>query len=152
MNRMNTAPTAFADGAPAAAAASDMNDGRERSAEDRLPAAGPFQEWLDALGRRAGVGFSVVMPDGIRLACGPGQPVFTVVFHTDGALLSTLTRGPIGLLEAYFVGFLIYAVLPLDLTISAGELAAKYREASVERHRSSRLRGRCRSGSWHRRG
>jgi len=35
------------------------------------------------------------------------------------------------LLEAYFVAFLIYAVLPLDLTISAGELWAKFRDGHV---------------------
>lgn len=35
------------------------------------------------------------------------------------------------LLEAYFVVFLIYAVLPLDLTISAGELWAKFHEGRI---------------------
>jgi VanZ family protein len=35
------------------------------------------------------------------------------------------------LLEAYFVGFLIYAVLPLDLTINSGELVAKFREGRI---------------------
>jgi VanZ family protein len=35
------------------------------------------------------------------------------------------------LLEAYFAGFVVYAVLPLDLTISSGELLGKFREGKV---------------------
>jgi len=35
------------------------------------------------------------------------------------------------LLQAYFVGFAIYAVMPLDVTISPNELAGKYRAGGV---------------------
>lgn len=35
------------------------------------------------------------------------------------------------LLEAYLVGFVIYSVLPLDLTISSGDLLSKFREGKV---------------------
>ncbi len=46
--------------------------------------------------------FAVVLPDGSRCEGGDGAAMFTIVFHSDAALLSTFTRGHIGLLEAYF--------------------------------------------------
>jgi cyclopropane-fatty-acyl-phospholipid synthase len=46
--------------------------------------------------------FEIVLPDRSRIAIGVNTPAFSVVFHTDAALLATATRGHIGLLEAYF--------------------------------------------------
>jgi cyclopropane-fatty-acyl-phospholipid synthase len=63
----------------------------------------PFvQKLIEQFGTRAARPFAVTMPDGARYASGPGAPAFTLVFHSDAALLATLTRGHIGLLEAYF--------------------------------------------------
>ena len=60
------------------------------------------QDIVDALASRAGVPFAVELPDGGRFQGGNGPPAFSVVFHSDAALLSTFTRGHIGLLESYF--------------------------------------------------
>ena len=61
------------------------------------------QALVDSLGRRAGVSFCVELPDGTRCASRAGVPAaFSIVFHTDAALLSAFTRGHIGLLESYF--------------------------------------------------
>ena len=60
------------------------------------------QALVESLGRETPMPFAVVLPDGRRLQSRDGTPSFTVVFHTDAALLSTLTRGHIGLLEGYF--------------------------------------------------
>ncbi|SFQ60608.1 cyclopropane-fatty-acyl-phospholipid synthase [Variovorax sp. OK605] len=57
---------------------------------------------LEGLGRRASVCFAVVLPDGEHIPVGEGVPTFTVVFHTDAALLAVSARGHIGLMEAYF--------------------------------------------------
>jgi len=63
----------------------------------------PFvQSFVDALGARASCGFAAVLPDGTSYRGGSGEPAFTLVFRTDAALLATLTRGHIGLLESYF--------------------------------------------------
>lgn len=62
----------------------------------------PFQAVFDSLGARSGMAFVVVLPGGTRYQTGVGEPVFTVVFHTDAALASTIARGHLGLLEAYF--------------------------------------------------
>ena len=62
----------------------------------------PLAGLIDALGRKAGIAFEVVLPDGARLRTGGDAPRFTVVFRTDAAVLSTFSRGHIGLLEAYF--------------------------------------------------
>lgn len=63
----------------------------------------PFvQKLIEQFGTRAARPFAVAMPDGARYASGPGAPAFTLVFRSDAALLATLTRGHIGLLEAYF--------------------------------------------------
>jgi cyclopropane-fatty-acyl-phospholipid synthase len=62
----------------------------------------PFQAVFDSLGARSGVALAVVLPGGARYQTGVGEPVFTVVFRTDAALVSTIARGHLGLLEAYF--------------------------------------------------
>lgn len=67
-------------------------------------ARGPLRDWVETLARRAGVAFAVKLADGSRFQGGSGPVVFTVVFHNDAALLSTFTRGHIGLLESYFDG------------------------------------------------
>lgn len=61
-----------------------------------------LQAYVDTLAQRAGVSFGVELPDGHRLLGGAGRPAFTLVFRNDAALLSTLTRGHIGMLECYF--------------------------------------------------
>jgi cyclopropane-fatty-acyl-phospholipid synthase len=60
------------------------------------------QGLVEGLGARSSTPFAVVLPDGTRLAAGVGEPAFTVLFRTDAALFSTLTRGHVGLLEGYF--------------------------------------------------
>lgn len=60
------------------------------------------QPLLDALAERAGTAFSVVLPGGARYQCGRGEPAFGFVLRDEAALLSVLTRGHLGLLEAYF--------------------------------------------------
>src|SRR5574337_615060 len=65
----------------------------------------PFvQKLIDRLGDRALHPFAVALPDGTNYRSGADQPAFTMVFHTDGALLATITRGHVGLLESYFDG------------------------------------------------
>jgi cyclopropane-fatty-acyl-phospholipid synthase len=59
---------------------------------------------LAALGLDKVGPFGVVMPGGNRVAVGEGAPAFTLVFHTGAALASTLVRGHLGLLEAFFDG------------------------------------------------
>lgn len=61
-----------------------------------------LQQVVSALAERAGTSFCVVVPDGTRLCAGPGEPAFTLVFHTDMALAATFLRGHMGLLDAYF--------------------------------------------------
>ena len=64
---------------------------------------GPLvQSIVESLGARAGIPFAVVTPDGSSYRTGSDAPAFRLVFHTQAALLSTFTRGHIGLLEAYF--------------------------------------------------
>jgi cyclopropane-fatty-acyl-phospholipid synthase len=60
------------------------------------------QAFVDSLGQRVGVPFAVELPDGSRCDSGNGAPVFSIVFRSDAALVSTFTRGHIGLLESYF--------------------------------------------------
>jgi cyclopropane-fatty-acyl-phospholipid synthase len=62
------------------------------------------QKLIEALGTRAPVAFAVVLPDGQRYARGAGPPAFTLKFRNDAALLATMTRGNIGVLDAYFDG------------------------------------------------
>jgi cyclopropane-fatty-acyl-phospholipid synthase len=63
----------------------------------------PFvQKLIDQLGARATRPFAVALPDGARYGSGQGTPAFTLVFRNDAALLAALTRGHIGLLEAFF--------------------------------------------------
>jgi len=69
---------------------------------DRLIAWAPAAAMVESLGAASGVPFAVSLPDGHRLLSGKGEPAFTVVFHDQTALLATLTRGHVGLLEAYF--------------------------------------------------
>ncbi len=59
---------------------------------------------IGSLGERTGTPFAVVLPDGSRhrSAEGPEPPAFELVFRSDAALLATLARGHMGLLEAYF--------------------------------------------------
>ncbi len=58
------------------------------------------QNFAGALAERAGKPFAVVLPDGTSQQAGSGAPLFTVVIHSDAALLALATRGPIGLLES----------------------------------------------------
>jgi cyclopropane-fatty-acyl-phospholipid synthase len=63
----------------------------------------PFvQKLVDALGARAACPFALALPDGSTYRSGRGPPAFTLRFHADAALVATLTRGHIGLLESYF--------------------------------------------------
>lgn len=63
----------------------------------------PFvQSLIDALGARAPLPFTVELPDRSIYRSGSGDPAFTIQFRTDAALLATLTRGHMGLLESYF--------------------------------------------------
>lgn len=57
---------------------------------------------LDGIAARAGVAFAVRMPDGAIIRAGTGEPVFTLTFRTDVAVLATATRGHMGLMDAYF--------------------------------------------------
>jgi cyclopropane-fatty-acyl-phospholipid synthase len=63
---------------------------------------GMAQDLVDSLAQRAGMSFAVVLPDGARLHGGREVPAFTFVLHSDAALLALMTRGHLGLLEAYF--------------------------------------------------
>ncbi|HJV68440.1 cyclopropane-fatty-acyl-phospholipid synthase family protein [Ideonella sp.] len=62
----------------------------------------PLQVVMDSLAARSGAAFEVELPDGRRLRSGTGTPAFAIVFHTDAALVATMTRGHMGLLEAWF--------------------------------------------------
>lgn len=62
----------------------------------------PLQTIVDSLHARTGRPFSVTLPNGSSFRAGAGEPQFTMVFHTDAALLSAVTRGHMGLLESYF--------------------------------------------------
>lgn len=64
--------------------------------------AHPLWNFVQSLGAKSGLSFEVVLPDGDRIATGAGSPVLRALFHSDAALLATLTRGHIGLLESYF--------------------------------------------------
>lgn len=61
-----------------------------------------FQAVLDAIHARSGVNFAVVLPSGVRYQAGIGEPVFTLLFRKDAALVASVARGHLGLLEAYF--------------------------------------------------
>jgi cyclopropane-fatty-acyl-phospholipid synthase len=61
-----------------------------------------LQTAIDSLGARAGVPFAIELPGGVRYRTGEGEPVFTLVFRTDRALMATFARGHLGLLEAHF--------------------------------------------------
>ncbi|MGA2551249.1 MAG: cyclopropane-fatty-acyl-phospholipid synthase family protein [Burkholderiaceae bacterium] len=61
-----------------------------------------LQNRFQSLSALSGRSFAVQMPDGRVLSVGAGEPAFTVVFHSDSALLGTAARGHMGLLEAYF--------------------------------------------------
>jgi cyclopropane-fatty-acyl-phospholipid synthase len=63
---------------------------------------GFLKGYVDSLAGRAGVSFAVELPDGTLHRSGAKEPVFTVRFRTDAALLALVTRGHIGLLESYF--------------------------------------------------
>ena len=62
----------------------------------------PLQTYVDALRARTGIAFAIRLPDGSSYQSGTGGPAFTIVFHTDAALLSVFARGHMGLLESYF--------------------------------------------------
>jgi cyclopropane-fatty-acyl-phospholipid synthase len=61
-----------------------------------------LQPVLDSLGAGAGVPFAVELAGGRQYRTGAGEPVFTLVFRTDKALMATFGRGHLGLLESYF--------------------------------------------------
>jgi cyclopropane-fatty-acyl-phospholipid synthase len=60
------------------------------------------QMLIDALGNRSNTSFALVLPDGVRYCTGTGEPLFEIMFRSDAALLTIVTRGHMGLLEAYF--------------------------------------------------
>jgi len=62
----------------------------------------PVKNLIDSLQVRSGMSFAVGLPDGSRHRTGPGEPVFTVIFRSDAALLQAFTRGHLGLFESYF--------------------------------------------------
>jgi cyclopropane-fatty-acyl-phospholipid synthase len=62
----------------------------------------PVQNLIDSLQVRSGMSFAIGLPDGSRHRSGPGEPVFTVIFRSDAALLQAFTRGHLGLFESYF--------------------------------------------------
>lgn len=62
----------------------------------------PLQNIVNSLHARTGVPFAIGLPDGSHYRTDPSEPVFTVMFRSDAALLSVFTRGQIGLLESYF--------------------------------------------------
>ncbi len=57
---------------------------------------------VEALGANAALPFAVTLPDGTRLQHGDAAPAFTLHLRTESAVLATVARGHIGLLEAYF--------------------------------------------------
>ena len=64
----------------------------------------PLQPLVRRLGDRAGIPFEVALPGGRRLQAGDGPPAFVLEFTRRAALLATLARGHVGLLEAWFDG------------------------------------------------
>ncbi|MES2191242.1 MAG: cyclopropane-fatty-acyl-phospholipid synthase family protein [Pseudomonadota bacterium] len=62
----------------------------------------PVQSFIDSLQVPPERPFAVKLPDGNVYSSGSGAPLFTIVMRNDAALLSTLTRGHMGLLESYF--------------------------------------------------
>jgi cyclopropane-fatty-acyl-phospholipid synthase len=62
----------------------------------------PMQNIVDSLHKRTGIPFAIGLPDGSHYRSGSGDPAFTIMFHSEAALLSAFTRGQIGLLESYF--------------------------------------------------
>ena len=62
----------------------------------------PLQPLVDTLHTHSGVPFAMELANGNRYQAGSGEPAFTLKFHTDAALMAVLTRGHMGLLEAYF--------------------------------------------------
>jgi cyclopropane-fatty-acyl-phospholipid synthase len=61
-----------------------------------------LQSIIDSLGAGAGVPFGVALAGGRQYRTGDGEPVFTLVFRTDRALMATFARGHLGLMESYF--------------------------------------------------
>ncbi|TXL68700.1 SAM-dependent methyltransferase [Zeimonas arvi] len=63
-----------------------------------------IQGIVESIGARTGTPFEVVMPDGTRWRTGPGEPRFGILVRSQAALVAALTRGYVGLLEAWFDG------------------------------------------------
>lgn len=61
-----------------------------------------LQPLVDTLSERIRTPFSLVLPDGSHYRSKGEKPVFSVVFHSETALLSCAVRGHIGLLDSYF--------------------------------------------------
>lgn len=61
-----------------------------------------LQNIVDSLHARTGVSFAIRLPDDRCYRADSGEPLFTVIFRTDAALLQAFMRGHLGLLEAYF--------------------------------------------------
>jgi cyclopropane-fatty-acyl-phospholipid synthase len=68
----------------------------------RTEARHGLQAFVNKLSGKSGDSFKVELPDGQRFQGGSGTPAFTVVFRNDAAIVATLARGHIGLLESYF--------------------------------------------------
>jgi cyclopropane-fatty-acyl-phospholipid synthase len=62
----------------------------------------PLNGALENLNMLSGTPFTVQLPGGARHNLGKGDPAFTLIFHTRGALVNTAMRGHMGLLEAFF--------------------------------------------------
>ncbi|MBL8351825.1 MAG: class I SAM-dependent methyltransferase [Burkholderiaceae bacterium] len=60
------------------------------------------QNVISALAQRAGVAFAVVLPDRTRQAAGGADARFTVLIHTDAALLALATRAHYGLGQPFY--------------------------------------------------
>lgn len=61
-----------------------------------------LQGLVDQVARRADASFAVVLPDGATHRAGMEAPAFTIRFRSEAAVLATLLRGHMGLLESYF--------------------------------------------------
>lgn len=57
---------------------------------------------IDSFALQSGVAFAIELPGGAHYQTGDGKPAFTITFKSERALVSTLARGHVGLLEAYF--------------------------------------------------
>src|SRR5690606_14982294 len=114
-----------------------------------------IQGIVDSLGARPGIPFEVALPDGSRLRTGDGEPRFSIVFHSEAALLKGFTRGHIGLLEAFFDGDIdvdgdLHALFAVGMLSDLGQQArtvAKVENDLLEWRRSNRSPAQARNNA-----